>query len=148
MPHNQNFSEGIHFDLANLPSKEIFDDAVNQLDLMATRQLVSLMYDELNTLVLTPEQVNELRKRVTAKDIQHDGDHYKKMKVEVWDIVDDLPYDQSVGYYKGNAIKYLKRMGTKDDELVEAKKAHHYTQKLVEFVTERRRMSDEHHLKF
>lgn len=71
---------------------------------------------------------------MTAKSIQHDGDHYKKMKVEVWDIVDDLPRDQALGYYRGNAIKYLKRLGTKDDEIIEAKKALHYCQKLIEFL--------------
>lgn len=139
------YLEGIHFNLGDLPEKETFMDEVGKLDLTATRYLVELMLDEMKALALGPIAVAKVGK---AASIQHDGDHYKKMKIEVWDIVDDLPYDESVGYYKGNAIKYLKRMGTKDDELVEAKKAHHYTQKLVEFVTERRRGSDEHHFAF
>lgn len=73
-------------------------------------------------------------KKGRADNIQYGGDHYNKMKVQVWDIVDDGEIEQSIGYYRWNAVKYLKRMGTKDSRLQEAQKALHYAQKLVEVL--------------
>lgn len=69
-----------------------------------------------------------------ANDTQYGGDHYKKMQVQPWDIVDEWPIEQQVGYHRGGALKYIMRMGTKDERLQEAKKAMHYVQKLVEIL--------------
>lgn len=65
------------------------------------------------------------------------GTHYKQMSVQPWDVVDGWPLDLRIGYYRGNALKYLMRMGTKDEELQEILKCQHYVAKLVETLRER-----------
>jgi hypothetical protein len=67
-----------------------------------------------------------------ANAVQVGGDHYKNMGVEPWDVVDTWPYKQRVGYYRGSALKYLMRMGSKDLEVQEIRKCQHYIQKLLE----------------
>ena len=69
-----------------------------------------------------------------ANDAQYGGDHYKKMQIQPWDIVDEWPVEQQIGYHRGGALKYLMRMGSKDAQLQEAQKALHYVQKLVEVL--------------
>ena len=69
-----------------------------------------------------------------AGDEQYGGDHYKKMQIQPWDIVNDWPVEQQIGYHRGGVLKYVMRMGTKDERLQEAKKAMHYAQKLVEVL--------------
>jgi len=69
-----------------------------------------------------------------ANDIQIGGDHYKNMGIEPWDVVDTWPIDQQIGYYRGGALKYVMRMGTKDEELQEIKKGKHYIDKLIEVL--------------
>lgn len=73
----------------------------------------------------------------SANDIQVGGTHYKTMGVEPWDVVDSWPLEQRIGYYRGNALKYVMRMGNKDASVQEIKKALHYMQKLVEVLSER-----------
>jgi len=72
-----------------------------------------------------------------ARDTQVGGTHYKSMGVEPWDVVDSWPLEQRIGYYRGNALKYVMRMGAKDASMQEIKKALHYMQKLVEVLAER-----------
>lgn len=60
------------------------------------------------------------------------GDHYKKLAVQPWDVVDTWPIDQQIGYYRGGALKYLMRMGGKDDSIQEIAKGLHYLEKLIE----------------
>jgi hypothetical protein len=72
-----------------------------------------------------------------ANDIQIGGDHYKNMGVEPWDVVDTWPLEQRIGYYRGGALKYLMRMGTKDEQLQEIKKGKHYMEKLIETLEDR-----------
>lgn len=69
-----------------------------------------------------------------ANDTQVGGSHYKNMPVQPWDVIDTLPLDQAIGFYRGNAIKYLMRMGTKDERVQELKKARHYVDKLIEVL--------------
>lgn len=71
-----------------------------------------------------------------AKDRQVGGDHYKEMGVQPWDVVDTWPRDQRIGYYRGGALKYLMRMGSKDESPVEVAKGQHYIQKLLEVLNE------------
>jgi hypothetical protein len=62
------------------------------------------------------------------------GEHYTAMPVQPWEIVDSWPLEQRLGFYRGNAIKYLMRAGAKGGEetrLEDAKKAQHYCLKLV-----------------
>jgi len=78
--------------------------------------------------------------KTRAKQRQEGGDHYKQMGVEPWDVVDTWPLEQQIGYYRGGALKYIMRMGTKDERVQELKKAGHYIDKLVEVLS----MHDEH----
>ena len=69
-----------------------------------------------------------------ANDKQVGGQHYKQMGVEPWDVVDTWPIDQQIGYYRGGALKYIMRMGTKDEQIQEIGKARHYMDKLIEVL--------------
>lgn len=71
-----------------------------------------------------------------AKDRQVGGDHYKVMGVQPWDVVDTWPREQRIGFYRGNALKYLMRMGSKDASPMEVAKGQHYIQKLLEVLNE------------
>ena len=62
------------------------------------------------------------------------GDHYKNMGVEPWDVVDTWPIEQQIGAYRHGALKYLMRMGSKDEQIQEIKKAGHYIEKLIEVL--------------
>lgn len=62
------------------------------------------------------------------------GTHYIEMGVQPWDVFDTWPLEQRIGAYRANAVKYLMRLGTKDERLQEAKKAAHYCAKLVEVL--------------
>jgi hypothetical protein len=73
---------------------------------------------------------------VSARDIQVGGDHYKNMGVEPWDVVDTWPREQRIGYFRGGALKYLMRMGSKDASAMEIAKGVHYMEKLIEVLTE------------
>jgi hypothetical protein len=69
---------------------------------------------------------------VPVREKQFGGDHYKRMGIEPWDVVDTWPLEQRVGYYRGGALKYTMRMGNKDERLQEAQKGLHYQEKLVD----------------
>lgn len=71
---------------------------------------------------------------MSAKDMQVGGLHYKNMAVEPWDVVDSWPTEQAIGYYRGCALKYVMRMGTKDEAVTEIRKAAHYLMKLAEVL--------------
>lgn len=70
---------------------------------------------------------------MSADERQVDGDHYKRMAVQPWELMEAvLTYEEFVGYLKGNAIKYLMRDGNKPGAEKDAEKAKHYLQKLKE----------------
>ena len=71
-----------------------------------------------------------------ANDRQVGGSHYKEMDVQPWDVVDTWPVEQRIGYYRGGALKYLMRMGSKDESAEEIAKGQHYMQKLLEILGE------------
>lgn len=71
-----------------------------------------------------------------AKDTQVAGDHYKTMGVEPWDVVDTWPLEQRIGAYRHGALKYLMRMGSKDQNAQEIAKGKHYMEKLLEVLRE------------
>lgn len=75
-------------------------------------------------------------KQPTANDKQVAGTHYKDMGVEPWDVVDTWPLEQRIGAYRHGALKYLMRMGSKDERAQEIKKGIHYLEKLVEVLEE------------
>ena len=72
------------------------------------------------------------RPGVKAKDRQEGGAHYRAMSIEPWDVIDTWPAEQRVGADRAGAIKYIMRMGAKDERTIEARKAAHYCQKLIE----------------
>jgi len=86
------------------------------------------------TDVQNRQVTNALRK---ANATQVGGEHYKNMGVEPWDVVDTWPLEQRIGAYRAGALKYVMRMGTKDENVQELKKAGHYIQKLIEVLEER-----------
>ena len=74
---------------------------------------------------------------MTANTKQIGGNHYKQMNVQPWDVVDTWPIEQQIGYYRGGALKYIMRMGTKDEQIQEIGKARHYMDKLIEILEQR-----------
>lgn len=77
----------------------------------------------------TPEKVTPIMQPSLR---QVGGDHYKKLAVQPWDVVDTWPIEQQIGYYRGGALKYVMRMGSKDESIQEVGKGLHYLEKLVE----------------
>ena len=71
-----------------------------------------------------------------ASKRQVGGSHYKDMGVQTWDVVDTWPREQRIGYYRGGALKYLMRMGSKDQDAQEVAKGRHYIEKLLEVLQE------------
>lgn len=65
-----------------------------------------------------------------ANKIQHGGNHYKqfsKVNLEPWDVINAW----GLGYFDGNALKYIARWSHKNG-VEDLKKAVHYLQKLIE----------------
>jgi hypothetical protein len=60
------------------------------------------------------------------------SEHYIVMDIQPWDVVDTWSLEQRIGYYRGGALKYLMRMGSKDPSRKEIEKAAHYCEKLAE----------------
>ena len=71
-----------------------------------------------------------------ANTKQIGGNHYRAMSVQPWDVVDTWPIEQRIGYYRGGALKYLMRMGSKDESAQEIGKGKHYMEKLLEVLAE------------
>lgn len=83
-------------------------------------------------------EIRTANAKLAANEKQVGGAHYKNMGVQPWDVVDTWPYQQRIGYYRGGALKYVMRSGSKDDEVQEAQKAIHYLEKLIEVLKERK----------
>ena len=67
---------------------------------------------------------------MSANDTQHGGTHYKTKAIEPWDYI----AANDIGFFEGNAIKYLTRWRDKEG-IQDLKKAQHYIQKLIEIET-------------
>lgn len=65
-----------------------------------------------------------------ANATQIGGGHYKKLKFETWDVIADW----GLGYFDGNAVKYLSRWRNKGG-VEDLRKARHYIDKLIEMET-------------
>lgn len=66
---------------------------------------------------------------MAANDRQHGGTHYQKA-IQPWDFV----AANGIGFFEGNAIKYLARWRDKGG-IEDLKKALHYIEKLIEIET-------------
>lgn len=66
---------------------------------------------------------------------QEGGGHYKQFRFETWDVIADW----GLGYFDGNAVKYLSRWRhkhlTKSAQIEDLRKAKHYIEKLIEMET-------------
>lgn len=74
----------------------------------------------------------------SANDKQVGGSHYKNMRIEPWDIVDTWPVAEQIAVYRHGVLKYLMRMGTKDENVLEIEKGLHYIEKLLEVLKGRK----------
>lgn len=64
---------------------------------------------------------------MAANDIQHGGDHYKKLKIQHWDYVEA----NEIPYLEACAIKYLTRWRDKGG-VQDLRKAIHFIEKRIE----------------
>lgn len=80
--------------------------------------------------------IQRAKEETKANDKQVAGTHYKDMGVEPWDVVDTWPLEQRIGAYRHGALKYLMRMGSKNERAQEIKKCGHYIEKLIEVLEE------------
>ena len=78
------------------------------------------------------EYGTEEKKGANAKQIG--GSHYKDRAIQPWDVIDTFDHAQGIGFYKGNAIKYIMRAGTKGPATEDYEKAVHYLEKLLEIL--------------
>lgn len=111
----------------------------------ALRKQAMHLYQEQQAVEMNQETATHTEQRVVIRDFtpsekaddrQVGGDHYKNMGVEPWNVVDTWPREQRIGYYRGDALKYLMRMGSKDQSAEEIGKGLHYMQKLLEVLNE------------
>ena len=64
---------------------------------------------------------------LTPNQIQIGGEHYKKMDIQPWDAI----HSWDLGFFSGNAVKYIARHRDKGG-VEDLKKARHYLDKLIE----------------
>ena len=120
------------------------DDEFNLLEIRLNKQKEREMNTPKNlteayNLQAHKEAIEERRGSIeyevrTANAKQVAGKHYMKMDIEPWNVIDTWPVEQRIGFYRGNALKYIMRMGTKDERLQEIEKAGHYIEKLTEVL--------------
>lgn len=73
------------------------------------------------------------------KDMVNSPEHYRVGGIEAIQYIEaKLSPEEYQGYLRGNALKYLSRMGYKDDVAEQARKAEWYCRRLAEFVEKRR----------
>lgn len=63
-----------------------------------------------------------------ARNDQVGGDHYRTLKIQPWDIVDEYALD----HYRATAIKYVLRADRKGKKLEDLRKAVHCLRKAIE----------------
>lgn len=64
---------------------------------------------------------------MAANDRQHGGTHYMALAIKPWDYI----AANGIGFFEGNAIKYLTRWRDKGG-IEDLEKAKHYIDKLIE----------------
>lgn len=80
--------------------------------------------------LVDPEEDHEaiVMAELAARDRQVAGSHYRKFKIQPWDVIDEY----GLTFYAGNALKYLLRAGHKGVALEDLKKARHYLDRMIE----------------
>jgi hypothetical protein len=61
--------------------------------------------ETLKDIIEETMRVSGVSYKVPVRDKQFGGDHYKRMGIEPWDVVDTWPLEQRIGYYRGGALK-------------------------------------------
>lgn len=69
---------------------------------------------------------------IPADKRQAGGDHYLEMGVTPWQVIDTWPLEQRIGAYRAYGLKYVMRMGSKDEQAQEIRKGIHCFEKLLE----------------
>lgn len=67
-------------------------------------------------------------------NISKHNEHYKKMGIQPFDIVETWELPERVGAYKLQVLKYIMRMPYKEEQLTQAEKALVCCQRLVDTV--------------
>jgi len=63
------------------------------------------------------------------------GTHYVDMKIQPWGVIDtNFEHAQAKGFYRGNALKYIMRAGSKGPAKEDYQKALHYLEKLIDIL--------------
>jgi len=113
------------------PTKEI----EYQEELGAENERVRRQLRDAELLSSFPEDLKALKPKIKlANTTQVGGDHYKRMDIQPWDVIDHGPRQQAIGFYRYNSLKYIMRAGEKGDFKEDIQKAHHYLQKLLEIL--------------
>lgn len=73
-------------------------------------------------------------KKKSADDRQVGGDHYLKMPIQPWDVIDGGDHAQAIGFYRWTALAYIMRAGSKGPAREDYEKALHYLEKLLEIL--------------
>jgi uncharacterized protein DUF3310 len=66
--------------------------------------------------------------RPAARDAQVGGDHYRKFKIQPWDIWEEYGLDP----WLAGVVKYVLRAGRKGSKLEDLRKARHYLDRAIE----------------
>lgn len=87
------------------------------------------MYGHVTVRVLEDYSVEEVTEN---KDLINHPAHYTDGSIEVWDYIDD----KTLGYFKGNAVKYISRAGKKspDTEIQDLEKAIAYLNREIKRI--------------
>jgi len=74
----------------------------------------------------------------SADKRQVGGNHYKAKAIQPWDAMRVwMSPEEFAGYLRGNVIKYTARCNDKNG-VEDLRKAHHYLEKLIEFMDEQK----------
>lgn len=97
------------------------------------------IHHAIQTVCAIANEAEPTMSHILDRDYQEGGDHYTRLHIQPWDVIDQWPMHERVGYYKGNALKYLMRFGSKRPTdagapLEDAKKARHYLEKLIDVL--------------
>lgn len=66
------------------------------------------------------------------------GGHYREEgSIQPWEVIDTWSFEARIGFYRGNALKYMMRYDKKGG-IEDLQKAQHYTEKLIEVLNEQK----------
>ena len=84
------------------------------------------------TAIMERQRMQNIEAKASNRQVA--GDHYKRMDIQPWDVVDYGPREQAIGFYRYNALKYIMRAGEKGELKEDIAKAQHYLEKLLEII--------------